>query len=69
MVDEFKVPNSGMAGHFDEAALQKSWCYVNGFFGLLLCFGLLVTALKSRRAHTWRYGTGTYNIYATILSD
>ena len=60
MVGEFKVPNSGMMGHYDEVALQKSWCFVNGFFGLLLCFGLLMTALKTTSAHTWRYGSGWY---------
>lgn len=37
---------------------QFQWLYTNGLLAIIFCFGLLVTALKSRRARTWRYGTG-----------
>ncbi|RDX61435.1 putative boron transporter 7, partial [Mucuna pruriens] len=37
---------------------QFQWRYTNGLLALIFSFGVLVTALKSRRARTWRYGTG-----------
>ncbi|KAL5571491.1 hypothetical protein UlMin_021088 [Ulmus minor] len=37
---------------------QFQWIYVNGPLGIIFSFGLLFTALKSRRARSWRYGTG-----------
>ncbi|KAH1195718.1 putative boron transporter 2 [Glycine max] len=35
-----------------------SWRFANGMFALVLSFGLLLTALRSRKARSWRYGTG-----------
>lgn len=35
-----------------------SWRFANGMFALVLSFGLLITALRSRKARSWRYGTG-----------
>ncbi|KAH9786929.1 Boron transporter 1 [Citrus sinensis] len=35
-----------------------SWRFANGMFALVLSFGLLYTGLKSRKARSWRYGTG-----------
>ncbi|CAI0470050.1 unnamed protein product [Linum tenue] len=35
-----------------------SWRFANGLFALVLSFGLLLTALKSRKARSWRYGSG-----------
>ncbi|OVA00509.1 Bicarbonate transporter [Macleaya cordata] len=55
MVSEFKIPKS------EDPNLERyqfHWLYANGLLGLIFTFGLLVTALKSRRARSWRYGTG-----------
>lgn len=43
----------------NQTALQPSWRFGNGMFALVLSFGLLLTALRSRKARSWRYGTGT----------
>ncbi|PHT31269.1 hypothetical protein CQW23_27606 [Capsicum baccatum] len=38
---------------------MPSWRFANGMFAsLVLSFGLLLTALRSRKARSWRYGTG-----------
>ncbi|KAL8527158.1 hypothetical protein ACS0TY_005145 [Phlomoides rotata] len=37
---------------------MPSWRFANGLFALVLSFGLLLTALKSRKARSWRYGSG-----------
>ncbi|GLT79494.1 hypothetical protein SLA2020_509800 [Shorea laevis] len=42
----------------NQTALEPSWRFGNGMFALVLSFGLLFTALKSRKARSWRYGTG-----------
>lgn len=55
MVGEFGIPH-GRDSTLEE--FQLPWRYVNGFSGLLLCFGLLVTALKTRSARSWRYASG-----------
>ena len=38
------------------AAQQYSWDLVNGFWSLFLAFGLALTALLTRTAHSWRFG-------------
>ncbi|CAN6572580.1 unnamed protein product [Malus baccata var. baccata] len=55
LVDEFRIPERE-----DTSLLQfvPSWRFANGMFALVLSFGLLLTALKSRKARSWRYGTG-----------
>eukprot|EP00249_Psilotum_nudum_P024874 c29315_g1_i1 orf=112-2220(+) len=54
-VEEFRIPK----GHNPKLEqYQVPWCITNGMFGLVLSFGLLLTALKSRTARSWRYGTG-----------
>ncbi|XP_057454220.1 boron transporter 4-like isoform X3 [Lotus japonicus] len=55
MVEEFKVPKNE-----NSASNQYlfHWLYVNGLLGVIFTFGLLYTALKSRRARSWLYGTG-----------
>ncbi|KAJ0980559.1 hypothetical protein J5N97_008814 [Dioscorea zingiberensis] len=55
IVDEFRIPERE-----NPKALQfiASWRFSNGMFALVLSFGLLLTALKSRKARSWRYGTG-----------
>ncbi|MCO5614765.1 hypothetical protein L7F22_069049 [Adiantum nelumboides] len=39
---------------------QPSWRFANGLFGIVLAFGLLVTALQTRKARSWRYGPGWF---------
>lgn len=55
VIDEFRIPKRE-----DPRALEfvPSWRFGNGMFALVLSFGLLITALRSRKARSWRYGTG-----------
>ncbi|KAL7161666.1 hypothetical protein ACSBR2_042190 [Camellia fascicularis] len=55
VVEEFGIPKRENP---NQLALQPSWRFGNGMFALVLSFGLLLTALKSRKARSWRYGTG-----------
>ncbi|KAI6682866.1 hypothetical protein NL676_028779 [Syzygium grande] len=55
VIEEFGVPERENP---NQAALLPSWRFGNGMFALVLSFGLLLTALKSRKARSWRYGTG-----------
>ncbi|CAI0398608.1 unnamed protein product [Linum tenue] len=55
VVEEFGLPERENPR---ETALQPAWRFGNGMFALVLSFGLLLTALKSRKARSWRYGTG-----------
>ncbi|KAL0425079.1 UNVERIFIED_CONTAM: Boron transporter 4 [Sesamum radiatum] len=55
MASEFEVPKA------EDHSMQKyqfQWLYTNGLLGIIFSFGLLYTALKSRRARSWSYGTG-----------
>ncbi|XP_073140255.1 boron transporter 1-like [Henckelia pumila] len=54
-VEEFGIPQRENA---NETALSSSWRFGNGMFALVLSFGLLLTALRSRKARSWRYGAG-----------
>ncbi|XP_008809478.1 boron transporter 4 [Phoenix dactylifera] len=42
---------------------QFEWRYTNGLLGIIFSIGLLYTALKSRRARTWRCGTGWFRSF------
>uniref|UniRef100_A0A803M7C0 Bicarbonate transporter-like transmembrane domain-containing protein n=1 Tax=Chenopodium quinoa TaxID=63459 RepID=A0A803M7C0_CHEQI len=55
LVDEFYIPRRE-----DPNATQflPSWRFANGMFALVLSFGLIITALRSRKARSWRYGSG-----------
>ncbi|KAK6239531.1 hypothetical protein QUC31_005000 [Theobroma cacao] len=55
LVEEFRIPQ-----HEDPKLTEfiPSWRFANGMFALVLSFGLLLTALRSRKARSWRYGTG-----------
>ncbi|XP_031112124.1 boron transporter 1-like [Ipomoea triloba] len=56
LVDEFRLPereNPNLTKY------QPSWRFANGMFALVLSFGLLLTALRSRKARSWRYGSGS----------
>ncbi|KAL4012480.1 hypothetical protein IC575_029582 [Cucumis melo] len=55
VVEEFGIPQRENP---NQVSLQTSWRFGNGMFALVLSFGLLLTALKSRKARSWRYGTG-----------
>ncbi|WVZ90793.1 hypothetical protein U9M48_037057 [Paspalum notatum var. saurae] len=55
LVYEFRVPDRE-----NRKALEfvPSWRFANGMFAIVLSFGLLLTALRSRKARSWRYGAG-----------
>ncbi|KAL9272823.1 putative boron transporter 2 [Drosera capensis] len=55
VVEEFGIPQRENP---NEVALLPSWRFGNGMFALVLSFGLLFTSLSSRKARSWRYGTG-----------
>ncbi|XP_074565162.1 boron transporter 1-like [Curcuma longa] len=55
LVDEFRIPKRENP---KALAFIPSWRFANGMFALVLSFGLLLTALRSRKARSWRYGTG-----------
>ncbi|XP_020529498.1 boron transporter 4 isoform X1 [Amborella trichopoda] len=55
VVGEFEVPKG--ADKSSSAHLFQ-WLYMNGLLGIIFSFGLFFTALKSRRARSWRYGAG-----------
>ncbi|XP_027939770.1 probable boron transporter 7 isoform X1 [Vigna unguiculata] len=52
---EFETPISEHASAEDH---QFQWLYINGLLAVIFSFGILLTAMVSRRARTWRYGTG-----------
>ncbi|CAE5964156.1 unnamed protein product [Arabidopsis arenosa] len=55
MLSEFRIPKG------EDSKLEKyqfEWLYTNGLLGLIFTYGLVYTALKSRKARSWRYGTG-----------
>ncbi|KAJ6688171.1 ANION EXCHANGE PROTEIN [Salix koriyanagi] len=54
-IEEFRIPQRE---NVNQTAFQPSWRFGNGMFALVLTFGLLLTALRSRKARSWRYGTG-----------
>ncbi|GAB2228159.1 hypothetical protein Droror1_Dr00009989 [Drosera rotundifolia] len=55
IVSEFRVPGNE---NLNPESYLFQWRYVNGLLGSIFSFGLLYTALKSRRARSWCYGTG-----------
>jgi len=55
LVKEFRIPKNENP---DVDQFKFPWHFANGLFGIALSFGLLLTALKSRLARSWRYGTG-----------
>ncbi|XP_074285211.1 boron transporter 4-like isoform X1 [Silene latifolia] len=55
VVSEFQIPK---AEDPTQEKYQFQWRYVNGLFGTIVTFGLLLMSLKSRRARSWRYGIG-----------
>jgi len=55
LIHEFHIPERADP---ESTEFQSSWRFGNGMFSLVLSFGLLLTALKSRKAKFWRYGSG-----------
>lgn len=55
LVDEFGIPERE---NIKARQFVPSWRFANGMFAIVLSFGLLLTALKSRKARSWRYGAG-----------
>ncbi|XP_038905775.1 boron transporter 1-like [Benincasa hispida] len=55
LVDEFRIPERE---NLKLIEFIPSWRFANGMFALVLSFGLLLTALRSRKARSWRYGSG-----------
>ncbi|KAF3436581.1 hypothetical protein FNV43_RR23673 [Rhamnella rubrinervis] len=55
LVDEFRIPKRENSNLIE---FIPSWRFANGMFALVLSFGLLLTALRSRKARSWRYGCG-----------
>ncbi|XP_022722308.1 boron transporter 1-like isoform X3 [Durio zibethinus] len=56
LVDEFRIPERVNPKLLE---FQPSWRFANGMFALVLSFALLLTALRSRKARSWRYGSGS----------
>ncbi|CAB4293058.1 unnamed protein product [Prunus armeniaca] len=56
LVHEFRIPERENP---KSVQFQPSWRFANGMFALVLSFGLLLTSLKSRKARSWRYGSGS----------
>ncbi|GMY39683.1 boron transporter 4-like isoform X2 [Fagus crenata] len=57
VISEYKIP---VAEDATAEKYQFQWLYANGLLGIIFSFGLLITSLKSRRARSWRYGTGWF---------
>ncbi|KAB1218635.1 Boron transporter 4 [Morella rubra] len=60
MVSEFEIPKAG------DPKLEKyqfPWLYTNGLLGIIFTFGLFYSALKSRKARSWWYGTGWFRSF------
>ncbi|KAG7991100.1 hypothetical protein I3843_02G058600 [Carya illinoinensis] len=55
LVGEFGMPERENPKSIE---FQPSWRFANGMFALVLSFGLLLTAIRSRKARSWRYGSG-----------
>ncbi|QHN77295.1 Boron transporter [Arachis hypogaea] len=51
LINEFNVPERANPA---SPEFQPSWRSGNGMFALVLSFGLLLTALRSRKARSWR---------------
>ncbi|GAA0150414.1 secondary carrier transporter [Lithospermum erythrorhizon] len=56
IIEEFHTPERE---NLNAPEFQPSWRFANGMFALVLSFGLLSTALRSRKARFWRYGSGS----------
>lgn len=55
LVSEFNVPKNEDPS---KVKYEFQWMYTNGLLAIVFSFGLLYTALKSRKARSWWCGTG-----------
>ena len=55
IVSEFNIPEGE---NTNSEKYQFQWLYTNGLLAIIFSFGLLYTALRSRKARSWLYGTG-----------
>ncbi|KAH1203495.1 putative boron transporter 6 [Glycine max] len=55
IIGEFNTPKDGNLLLEEN---QFHWRYANGLLAIILSFGLLITATMSRKARTWKYGSG-----------
>lgn len=62
-VSEFRIPKN--EDPFREE-YQFAWRFGNGTFGLILLSGLVFTALLTRRARSWAFGTGRTKAYSRV---
>ncbi|CAN0900289.1 Boron transporter 4, partial [Linum grandiflorum] len=70
----FQQAIKGMLGEFSLVEHEDSkspdssfqWLYVNGLLGVIFTFGVLITAIKSRKARSWDYGTGWFR---SLIAD
>ncbi|KAM0932588.1 putative bicarbonate transporter [Dioscorea sansibarensis] len=55
VVSEFEIPKGEDQS---QPLYQFQWLYTNGLLAVIFSSGVVFTALKSRGARSWRYGTG-----------
>ncbi|KAL9255149.1 Boron transporter 1-like protein [Drosera capensis] len=55
LVDEFRITKRENTTSIE---FIPSWRFANGMFAVVLSFGLMLTGLRSRKARSWRYGSG-----------
>ncbi|KAK9946071.1 hypothetical protein M0R45_011552 [Rubus argutus] len=55
VISEFSIPKAESP---DKEEFRFEWLYTNGLLAVIFSFGLLFTALKSRKARLWWYGSG-----------
>ncbi|XP_039007146.1 probable boron transporter 2 [Hibiscus syriacus] len=65
LADEFRIPERANPKTIE---FQPSWRFTNGMFSLVLSFGLLFTALRSRKARSWRLSISSGRIIARLRS-
>ncbi|KAE8725388.1 putative boron transporter 3 [Hibiscus syriacus] len=64
LVDEFRIPERENPNSIE---FQPSWRFANGMYALVLSFGLLFTALRSRKARSWRFGSAYHELFSESL--
>lgn len=60
VISEFSIPKDESP---DKEEFRFEWLYTNGLLAVIFSFGLLFTALKSRRARSWWYGSGNEMLF------
>ncbi|XP_038884556.1 probable boron transporter 6 isoform X1 [Benincasa hispida] len=60
LISEFQIPKSEKPELLE---FQFEWLYTNGLLAVIFSMGVLFTALKSRGARSWKYGTGWFRSF------